>query len=99
MLDFAMMIALYCQECNLIRRIVSPGLNVDRPLHPDEEDAMKKLDYNWEHFEGSRDVKDILNRINELKTESQEGNDIDVKLSQKARKGLPVFPYGQLMQY
>ena len=106
MLDFAMLIALHCQELNLIRRINNAGeTQADRPLSPIDEKEMQSYDYDWKHFEGTADGRKnelnlVLSRMNEIK-QIQEYNEswYSKAFADKNRKGLPVVPYGHLMQY
>ena len=69
LLDFAILIALYCQELNVIKRILcEPTERADMPLSPEAEDEMaSKRYYDWKHIEGDPDIVKILGRIQELK--------------------------------
>ena len=101
MLDFAMLIALYCQELNLIRRIKYSDSKQDRPLtQMEDEEINQQFFYDWHHFEDVKEIKEILTRMKEI-AEVHEYNEswYEKKFADKHRKGLPVFPYGQLMQY
>ena len=106
MLDFAMLIALHCQELNLIRRIKHvEGTHLDRPLSPIEEKEIANPSYDWKHFEGTPDgkkneINKILSRMDEIQA-VQEYNEswYSQKYADKKRKGLPVVAYGHLMQY
>ena len=69
LLDFAILIALYCQELNVLKRILcEPSERGDFPLSPEDEDEMgSKRYYDWKHIEGDPDIVKILGRIQELK--------------------------------
>lgn len=63
-----MLIALYCQELNIIRRIFCPGEKGDRPLTKEELEKMDKVElYDWEHIENDKDIVKILRRFGLLK--------------------------------
>ena len=52
LLDIAVLIALHCQELNIIRRICCPGEKGDRPLTKDDLKEMhEKEEYDWHHIE------------------------------------------------
>lgn len=70
-----------------------------------EEKEMIAPNYDWRHFEGSFDGKknelnSILSRMSEIK-QVQEYNEswYTQRFADINRKGLPVVPYGHLMQY
>ena len=66
----------------------------------EDEEINQQFFYDWHHFEDTKEIKEVLTRMKEI-AEVHEYNEswYEKKFADKHRKGLPVFPYGQLMQY